>query len=566
MKFYPTQSKAFASLWQVGLVLLSGVGLWDASGLTAMNDTAVTLPNTSITLAVLANDSVSSTNSTAILRVTQPAHGRVVINSIPAKHAELTPLFQFAARQLSNTVRQVAITNRYPWYLTNGVWLSLPTNTAACPDCNWIGGFFPGSLWLVYEYTGDTNFSNWAQAWQAALAPEQYSTAADDVSFLINTSFGNGYRITGNPAYKSILIQTCRSLTNRWNQVVGCFADDRLLKPPPFEVIIDTMVNMEIFYRPDLGVDPNMLFMANCHAGRTLTNNLRADGSTFQRVVYDGVTNGSVLYKDNRVSIGPLDTWARGEAWAIHAFPFLYQNTGDTRYLEAAKHVADFYISNAPADYVPYWYYPSNGVTAGLLRDSSAASVTLSGLVDLSQFVTNDSDGARYWQAAHNLFVSLSSTNYLAVNTTNAILLHGDPVDANMDTSLIYGDYYFLESLKRYNDVFNHTALTYIPDTNFTGTDTFTYQACDSSGAVSTARVTVRVGFVTQIALSPATDWPVISFPTSAGANYFVQYQDSISPAGGWQVLATNISGSGSMISITDTNPPVMRFYRAGSP
>jgi len=566
MKLYRTQPKAFASAWQVGLILVLGAGLFGASGLTAVNDTAVTLPNTLVTLAVLANDDVSPTNSTAILRVTQPAHGRVVINSISAGHAELTPLFQFAARQLSNTVQQVVISNEYPWYINNGVWYTEPTNTPACPDCNWIGGFFPGSLWLIYEYNGDTNYSKWAQAWQAALAPEQNSTDTDDVSFLINTSFGNGYRITGNLAYSNILVNTCRSFTNRWNHIVGCFADDQILTPPPFETVIDTMVNTEIFYRPDLGLNTNFLFMGISHAGRALTNNIRADGSTFQRVVYDCTTNGSVLYQDNRVSIGPLDTWARGQAWATHAFPYLYKNTGDTRFLKAATQVADFYISNAPPDYVPYWYYPSNGMTSGLLRDSSAASVTLSGLLELSQLVTNDADGAKYWQTAHNLFVSLCSTNYLAVNTTNAILLDGYPVDVNVDTPLVYGDYYFIESLKRYNDIFNQTTLTYIPATNFIGTDTFTYQACDSSGAVSTAAVTVVVGFAAQISLSHTMGWPVISFPTSTGLNYFVQYQNSLSSPAGWQVLATNISGSGSNISISDTNPPAARFYRAGTP
>lgn len=565
LKCFGIKAMRLAILWRVIVPLLLNGGALRADALIAVNDSAVTLPNTAITLAVLTNDYISASNTTAILRVTQPLHGLVVINSTPTNHAELTPLFQFAAKQLSNTVVQVAKTNLYPWYLTNGVWLSLPTNTPANPDANWIGGFFPGSLWLIFEYTGDTNFSKWAQMWQAALAPEQYSTAADDVSFIINTSFGNGYRITDNPAYKNILIQTCRSFTNRWNHVVGCLADDRLLTPPPFEVIIDTMVNTEIFYRPDLGRDTNMLFMANSHAGRTLTNHLRADGSTFQRVVYDGVTNGSVLYRDNRVSIGVLDTWARGQAWAIHAFPFLYSNTGDGRFLQTAKDVCDFYINNAPADYVPYWYYPSNGITTGLLRDSSAAAATLSGLLELSQLVINDADGSKYWMAAHKLFVSLSSTNYLAVNRNNAVILHGDPVDANIDTSLIYGDYYFIESLKRFNDVFNRTTVTYIPATNFNGSDTFTYQACDSSGAVSSATVSVSVGLVAQISQSPVTLWPTISFPTSSGGMYFVQYLDSLLPSASWQFLATNISGSGSFISVIDTNPPNQRFYRAGT-
>jgi hypothetical protein len=49
------------------------------------------------------------------------------------------------------------------------------------------------------------------------------------------------------------------------------------------------------------------------------------------------------------------------------------------------------------------------------------------------------------------------------------------------------------------------------------------------------------------------------------GGIYFVQFLDSPVPAGNWQILATNIPGSGSVVSIIDTNPPDLRFYRAGT-
>jgi rhamnogalacturonyl hydrolase YesR len=529
-----------------------------ADALTAIDDSAATLPNSPVVIAVLANDAVSTSNATAILRVTQPTHGQVVINSTPTNHAELTPLFQFAATQLSNTVVQVAITNQYPWYLTNGVWLDEEVD-----DNDWISGFFPGALWLIYEYTGDTNYSAWAKTWMAAIATEQFSTNTDNVGFMLNTSFGNGYRLTGNPDYKAVLLQGAQSLSNRFSAIVGCFGTS-ISPSPDYEVIIDTMMNTELIYDAyDLDGDTNLLNMAVSHAGTTMTNHLRADGSTYQRVVYDSTT-GAVLFRDNDGSPCPLDTWARGQAWATYGFTMAFRESGDTRFLDTAKQIADFYINNAPADYVPYWYYPSNSVNTNLLRDSSAASITLSGLLDLSQLVTNAADGAKYWLAAHNLFVSLSSTNYLAVDSTNAILLHGNPVDVNTDTSLIYGDYYFIESLKRFNDVFNQTTLTYIPATNFTGTDTFTYQVCDSSGAASTATVTVTVGFIAQMSLSPVAVQPVISFPTAAGKTYFIQYVDNLGLPNSWNLLATNVPGSGAVISINDTNPPSRRFYRVG--
>src|ERR1039457_7729278 len=61
------------------------------------------------------------------------------------------------------------------------------------------------------------------------------------------------------------------------------------------------------------------------------------------------------------------------------------------------------------------------------------------------------------------------------------------------DVLPIYGDYYFIEALKRYRDIYNQTTVTYVPDTNFCGTDSFTYQVCDSGGDCATATVTVVV-------------------------------------------------------------------------
>jgi len=540
------------------LLLCSGV--FRADALTAVDDSAATLPNTPVTIALLTNDLVSASNQTAILRVTSPAHGRVVINSTPATNTELASLFQFAGVQLSNTVAQVGNTNLYPWVtMPNGAW-----DTAPVGDNNWISGFFPGALWLLYEQTRDTNFQTWAKSWMSGIAPMQFSTNVDDVGFMILTSFGNGYRITTNASYQAVLLQAARSLTNRFNAAVGSLADDRLLAPPQFEVILDTMMNSELLFRAyDLTGNTNFYNMAASHAEKTMLNHLRPDGSTFHRVLYN-VTNGVVMARDNRALDQPLDTWARGHAWAIYGFTMAYRETGDARFLETARRTADFYIARVPPDYVPYWYFQSNGIPpAPPLRDSSAAAITLSGLAELSQLATNSADAAKYWQAARNIFNSLSSTGYLAQGSTSSgILLHANSVDAQTDASLIYGDYYFIESLKRFKDVFSQTSITYLPNTNFSGTDAFAYQVCDGSGETSTATVTVTVGITAQISLSLATQWPTISFPTFTGQTYFVQYRDDLAGPGTWSNLATNIPGSGSIISITDTNQTARRFYR----
>jgi hypothetical protein len=201
------------------------------------------------------------------------------------------------------------------------------------------------------------------------------------------------------------------------------------------------------------------------------------------------------------------------------------------------------------------------------IRDSSATAITLSALFELSQLATNSANGVRYWQAALNIFNSLSSSNYLAQGSVSSdIFVAWRSVDTQTDASLIYGDYYFLEALKRLNDLYGQTTLTYMPDTNFSGTDAFTYQACDSSGSSSCATVSVMVGPPVPnptIAVSSAS-FLTISFPTSAGSSYFVQYANSLTNPVSWSVLATNIAGTGSTCSITDTNIVSEGFYRVG--
>ena len=51
-----------------------------------------------------------------------------------------------------------------------------------------------------------------------------------------------------------------------------------------------------------------------------------------------------------------------------------------------------------------------------------------------------------------------------------------------LDVGLIYGDYYFLESMRHMAELYGHTTVTYLPNTNFTGTDTFTYRGVRQRG------------------------------------------------------------------------------------
>lgn len=551
----------FASQWLA-------ISVW-ADPINATNDLAVTVQDQVVTIPVLTNDFDTESNQLAILQVSAPAHGTVVINSnAPVTTPELSNLFQFAAVQLSNTVVQMANTNTYPRSTqSNGSWTTVN-------DTDWTCGFFPGCLWYLYEQTGDANFEKWAQEWTAGIASQQNVTSTDDIGFEINTSFGNGYRLTGNSTYRSVLIQAAHSLTNRFNAIVGCLADDLLLAPPEFQVIMDTTMNTELLYHAaDINGDTTLSAKAMSHAERAMTNQIRPDDSTFHLVLYSTV-NGALLYQGTRAGYSATSTWARAHAWSIYGFTMAYRETGYLPFLDAASRVADYYLTNVPSDYVPYWDFDAPNLP-NAPRDSSTAAITLSALVQLSQLTTNMQDSAAFWAGAHNILESLGSTNYFAKGTTSSgILLHGtgNPPqigDPEVNVSLIYGDYYFVEALRRYAEAYGRTNVTYTPNPGFTGTDTFTYQVCDSGGNCSTATVTVVVlgtngvpAFNVQAFLSPVTSQPLISFPTVSNHLYEVDYADSLTPPQLWSILASNLIGSGSVISINDTNSVPQRFYR----
>lgn len=353
---------------------------------------------------------------------------------------------QFAAQQLNATTSKLS-TKSYPELTKpDGSW---DTSSAS----GWTSGFFPGALWSMYQASGNAAWQTKAQSWQAGLEGQKTRTDTHDVGFIIFNSFGNGYRLTGNDAYRQVVLTAAGSLAQRFNPTVGCIRSwGSISDTGNFQVIIDNMMNLELlFWAAKHGGKAEWYDMAVSHALKTLANNVRPDGSTYQLVNYNP-TNGAVKSKATNQGASTETTWSRGQAWAIYGFTVAYRETGDSRFLETARKAADYFIAHLPADKVPYWDFQAPAIP-NEPRDSSAAAIAASGLIELSQRETDAQRQASYLQAAKEILTSLSSAAYLAEGTTNkAILLHGTrnkPKDA-YDTGLIYGDYYFVEALLRY--------------------------------------------------------------------------------------------------------------------
>ncbi len=318
---------------------------------------------------------------------------------------------------------------------------------------DWTCGFFPGSLWYMYELSGNEKFKPEAEYYTHLIEAVQYRKDTHDLGFMLNCSFGNGYRITGNPVYKKILETGATSLMTRYHSNVGLIKSWDNRKVWEYPVIIDNMINLELLYEVSkmIGND-NMKNVCISHADKTLQNHFRSDYSSFHVVNYDSVS-GKVISKVTHQGYSDSSSWARGQAWGLYGFTMMYRESKNPAYLVQAQKIADFILLHPrlPKDKIPYWDFDAPNIP-NEPRDASAAAIIASALIELSTYVTEKND---YFKTAETILKNLSSDNYLAKNGENGLFLlkHSTgnwPKKDEIDVPISYADYYYLEALKRY--------------------------------------------------------------------------------------------------------------------
>lgn len=320
----------------------------------------------------------------------------------------------------------------------------------------WTSGFFPGSLWYLYEHSRDPEILALAKKRTESVRREKDNVGDHDIGFKIYCSFGNGYRLTGDTSYLPVMVDAANTLIRRFNPKVGCTRSWGKLDDMtnPFLVIIDNMMNLELlFWATKHTGDSTYFNIAVTHADSTMKHHYRPDGSSWHVLEYDPNT-GAVLKKRTAQGYSDESSWSRGQSWGLYGYVMTYRETGYSRYLDHATRIADYLVNhpNYPADGVPYWDYNAPDIPDAL-RDASAGSIMASALLELSGMVDHDR-ATRYSDAAFKILRSLSSDPYRAAPGTNHnfLLKHGVgnmPSGTEIDAPLSYGDYYYLEAVLR---------------------------------------------------------------------------------------------------------------------
>ena len=307
------------------------------------------------------------------------------------------------------------------------------------PAEDWTSGFWPGILWYMYEYTKNNRWKDEAMKWTHSLKDIQFFVGHHDVGFMMYCSYGNGFRLTANPKYIPILVQSAKTLCKRYSYNVGCIQSWNARKSIgrkntwEYPVIIDNMMNLELLFWATQATNDSVYWdIAVSHAEKTMKNQIRSDFSSYHVVNYAPDT-GEILHRQTAQGYADSSTWARGQAWGIYSFTMVYRYTKDERFLQTAINMADFFLNhkNLPNDCIPYWdfnagekgfnpdfEYVSSDYKV-IPRDVSAACIVASALFELCGYVSDINKKQTYYDMGIRILNNLSNNYYRAKEKEN---------------------------------------------------------------------------------------------------------------------------------------------------
>ncbi len=332
---------------------------------------------------------------------------------------------------------------------TDSVWLC---HKATADE--WCAGFWPGVLWYDFEATHDEIIREEAERYTRSLKFLSERSAFDhDLGFLIFCSYGNAYRLTGDPKFKDVILATADTLATLFNPNVGTILSwpRNVNMLGGHNTIMDNMINLEmLFWASKNGGGQNLYDIAVKHADTTMKHHFRPDYTCYHVAVYDPET-GEFLKGMTHQGYSDTSVWARGQAWAIYGYTMVYRETHEQRFLDFACKVTDAYLKRLPDDYVPYWDFDDPSIPEAP-RDASAACVVASALLELQGYCSADK-AETYRNAATKMLASLASDSYRSGDKRTSFLDHSTghkPAGSEVDASIIYADYYYIEALLRY--------------------------------------------------------------------------------------------------------------------
>lgn len=320
----------------------------------------------------------------------------------------------------------------------------------------WTAGFWPGLLWLLYDESGNETFRSIAEECEERLDEvlDGFDRLDHDLGFMWTLTSVASYKLVGGEQSKRRALKAANYLAARFNlkgRYIRAWNPWHEGEDNAGLAIIDCAMNTPLlFWASRVTGDPRYAHLAEAHMDTVLEHFVRPDGSVYHILKFDPET-GDFACAIGGQGYAPESAWSRGTAWALYGLTLSYHHMGKMKYLDAAKRVAHFFLSQLPEDHVPHWDFrlPPE-VTKH--RDSSAGACAASGLLLLAEQV-DSLQSHTYREPAIRILESLYR-NYGAWEdqSEEGLIREGTshyPENKNINVPLIYGDYFFVEGLSR---------------------------------------------------------------------------------------------------------------------
>ena len=354
---------------------------------------------------------------------------------------EIQNIYNEVINKLKENVKNIGST--FPHVGENGKWDNMENQDITW----WTNGYWPGILWQMFDITGDEIFKTYAQECEDKLdkALDLFTGIHHDVGFMWGDSAVASYTLTGNLRSKARALHAANLLAGRFNLKWGAMASwngGEVCKS-----IIDNMMNLRmLFWAARETGDMRFKLIAIEHANKMLTTLIREDGTAHHLCEFNSETGELIQFLGGQ-GYSPDSQWSRGQAWAIYGYTRMYENTKDEKFLSVAKKCADNFIKQCGCK-TPAWDFcapKENGFTP----DTSAGACAASGIITMAKYLD---DGQKYIEAAQSIIIDM----YINYKSDGEMLLEGGtgnfPAGKAINVGIIYGDFYFLEALRKLCD------------------------------------------------------------------------------------------------------------------
>lgn len=327
-----------------------------------------------------------------------------------------------------------------PYSTENGQWKPVHIHW-------WTNGFWPATMWQMYLATKDELYRDEAIRAEKMLDVNlvDFEGLSHDVGFMWLIQSGVRYALEGNKDSYARTMKAAQHLACRYNP--NGFIRAWNGEGRQGWAIVDCMMNLPLLYwASEVTGDPRFRLIAMKHADTAMQVFVRPDGSCNHIIIFDAET-GEVLDNPGGQGYESGSSWSRGQAWALYGFTLSYLHTGKKEYLDTAKRVANYFISQITDDYIPRCDFrqPAEPV----LKDDTAGTVAAAGLLVLAQQLP-ELEAVTYYDVAVKMLRAMEKEDINWELNDPALLqrctsaYHDIP---GRHMTMNYADYYFVEAI-----------------------------------------------------------------------------------------------------------------------